>query len=398
MNDRQPNFAEPEMDDQDEGRVVEGTAVLTQLNAAEINQQIMTARAYPRSIVGFRRNMREMVTYDQATALSCLYALKRSGKVIQGPSIRFAEAAVQAWGNVRVGARVTDVGEEFITGQGFFYDLEKNTAIAVEVMRRITTSEGHRYGDDMIGVTGNAACSIALRNAILRGIPKTAWLEPYEAAQHLSIGKGESITVKRDGMIKAFAPLGVDKDQIFGLLGVKGLDDISIDQLIFMGGVLNSLKEGEAKVEEVFALENMQNPDQARPPAPKHSEFKKDDKKPAGKKAEAAKPKDKEKPAPAAAKAAEPKADAKPKDQQQPQDSEAARKAALESERQDFIKDAYAELDLQTKIIDTKTGGGVSPLRERVIEGGVLNAGEQKAWEAACDAKNKAIMASARAK
>lgn len=383
-NNHQPNFAENEMDDQDEGRVIEGGEVtaLAQLNSAEINQQIMTARAFPRSIVGFRRNMREMVTYDQATALSCLYALKRGNKVIEGPSIRFAEAAVQAWANVRVGARIVDIGEEFITGQGFFYDLEKNVAIAVEVMRRITNSEGHRYGDDMIGVTGNAACSIALRNAILRGIPKTAWLEPYNQAKEISVGKGESITIKRDNMLKAFAPVGVSKEQIFGLLGVKGLDDLTIENLMFLAGILNSIKEGTEKAEVIFALENMVNPDQVRPPAPKRSEFRQEDR------GTTAKPKD-----------------AAPKTIEQAQERQAEAHAqategpqpdARELERQEFVKDAYVELEAQTKIIDNKTGGGVSPLRERIIEAGVLTAEEEKAWEAACDSKAKQLMDAAK--
>ena len=277
MNDRQPNFEEPRMitDDEIEGRVVENPNIqaLSQLNAAEINQQIMTARAYPRSITPFRRSMREMVTYDQATALSCLYALKRSGKVIEGPSIRFAEAAIQAWGNARAGARIVDIGDEFITAQGFFYDLEKNMAIAFEVMRRITDRDGNRYGDDMIGVTGNAACSIAIRNAILRGIPKTAWNESYQEARHVSIGKGESISVKREEMLKAFAPLGVDKDQIFALLGVKGLDDVSVDHMILMGGILNSIKEGEVTVEAAFDPKNNLAPGQVAPPRPRQSDF-----------------------------------------------------------------------------------------------------------------------------
>jgi hypothetical protein len=275
-----PQMLQPEHYDteDDEGRVVGDADIhaLTQLNAAEINQQIMTARAYPRSVTGFRRSMREMVTYDQPTALSCLYALKRSGKVIEGPSIRFAEAALQSWGNARAGSRIVDVGEQFVTAQGFFYDLEKNMAVAIEVMRRITNSNGERYGEDLIGVTGNAAGSIALRNAILRGVPKTAWNESYQEARHLSIGKGESITVKREEMMKAFAPLGVDKEQVFGLLGIKGIEDVSVDHMIFMGGIFNAIKEGETTVEKEFAAENMANPGQVAPRRPKQSEFKRD--------------------------------------------------------------------------------------------------------------------------
>lgn len=267
--------AEHYQDPDEEGRIVDTVDIhaLTQLNAAEISQQIMTARAYPRSNTGFKRQMTEMVTYGPATALSCLYALKRGSKVIEGPSIRFAEAALQCWGNSRAGSRIVDVGAEFITAQGFFYDLEKNMALAFEVMRRITDKDGNRYGDDMIGVTGNAASSIAFRNAVLKGIPKIAWNEPYQEARQLSIGKGESITIKREMMLKAFAPVGVAKEQIFGLLGVKGIDDVTIDHMIFMGGILNSIKEGDVKVGDAFAAENMINPGEVSPRRPQRSEF-----------------------------------------------------------------------------------------------------------------------------
>lgn len=368
-------------EDQDEGHLVENPNIqaLTQLNTAEISQQIMTARAYPRSVTGFRRSMREMVTYDQPTALSCLYALKRSGKVIEGPSIRFAEAALQAWGNARAGARIVDIGDEFITAQGFFYDLEKNMALAFEVLRRITDKDGKRYGEDMIGVTGNAAASIAIRNAILRGVPKTAWNEPYQAARTLSIGKGESITVKREDMLKAFAPLGVDKEQIFGLIGVKGLDDVSVDHMIFMGGILNGIREGETTVEKEFALENMANPDQVRPPRPKQSEFARDKK---------TDPVAKDKNAP------QPKAEAKPVqgadglgdvEQGQPHQEEERPQDQI-----DWIKDMYAELDLKTKVMH------VADIRVLAKEAGVFTAAETKDWDAACDAKGKAIMAKAK--
>ncbi|MFN8826683.1 MAG: hypothetical protein ACK501_17070, partial [Planctomycetota bacterium] len=47
--------------------------------------------------------------------------------------------------------------------------------------RRITGKNGRRYSSDMIGVTGNAACSIALRNAVFRGIPRAFWIDIYDA-------------------------------------------------------------------------------------------------------------------------------------------------------------------------------------------------------------------------
>lgn len=389
-----PEIQKPEFyqDPDEEGRMVENPNIqaLAQLNSAEINQQIMTARAYPRSVTNFRREMRAMVTYDQPTALSCLYALKRSGKVIEGPSVRFAEAALQAWGNSRAGSRITDIGDEFITAQGFFYDLEKNMAIAFEVMRRITNKDGERYGDDLIGVTGNAACSIAFRNAVLKGIPKTAWNESYQDARNVSIGKGESITVKREEMLKAFAPVGIDKDQIFGLLGVKGIDDVSVDHMILMGGILNSIKEGEVTAEEAFNPKNNLRPGEVAPPRPSRSDFargtdaKTGEKKPD--KAQDHKPAEKK----ADEQQGQTQAQAQTKDEQKEQVTQAATDAGpAAKDATDEIMAAWYE-DQKADLARTEKVRDVTVLRDAVAE--QLSGAQLKEWDNLCSDRVKAIL------
>jgi hypothetical protein len=72
-----------------------------------------------------------------------------------------------------------------VTAQGVCHDLQSNTFIAYEVRRRITGKGDRKYSDDMIGVTGNAASSIALRNAILKIIPKVFWDGIYQAARQV---------------------------------------------------------------------------------------------------------------------------------------------------------------------------------------------------------------------
>lgn len=370
--------------DDEEGRVVAAPDLnaLMQLNSAEINQQILTARAYPRSINTFRKNMTELVTYSEDVAASCLYALKRGkgpdAKIIEGPSIRFAEAAMQSWGNARAGSRIVDIGDEFITAQGFFYDLEKNMALTYEVLRRITTSQGHRYGDDMIGVTGNAACSIAIRNAITKGIPKAYWNNAYLDAKKVAVGGGETINTKRQNMLKAFTPWGVDPDQIFGLIGVKGIEDVTIDHMIFMAGVRNAIKDGDVTPEEAFAPEKMS--DVATPPRPRQSEFNRNG---------AAKTGEPEK----GAAADSPKADEKPEEPRQSagEAGKVDQAAEREAERQDWVSDAHKELAAITKVRD------IPALEDRILNAGVMTEAEEKAWSAACDARGKEIMAQAKA-
>lgn len=222
------------------------------LNKSEIDQQVATAHAYPRSIKAFRDEAMAMVTLDESIARECIYALPRDGKVIEGPSARFAEIIQSAWGNCRAGARVVAEGPEFITAQGVFHDLEKNAAITYEVQRRVTKSNGQRFGADMIGVTGNAACSIALRNAILKGVPKAFWNDIYLAARKVIMGDFSTLSNKRANAMKAFDAYGVKPAEIFALLKVKGVEDIQPEHLVVLSGVLTAIKDGDTTPEEAF--------------------------------------------------------------------------------------------------------------------------------------------------
>ena len=175
---------EPELMERDAPPIDVGT--MLQISRAEIDGQIATAKAYPRSVAAFVREARELVCMDEETAESCIYSLPRgknqdgSKKFITGASARFAEIICHSWGNNRAGGRVVDIGKDTLTAQGVFHDLEKNTQITKEVSRSIVDSYGKRYKADMVNVTGNAGISIALRNAILAGIPIVSGVPPEE--------------------------------------------------------------------------------------------------------------------------------------------------------------------------------------------------------------------------
>lgn len=222
------------------------------LTESEINQQITTARKYPRSVSDFRKKVLTMCTLNEAVAKECIYAVPRGGKVIEGPSVRFAEIAQSAWGNCRVGGRIVGEDAKFVTAQGAFHDLESNSAIAMETRRRITDSKGKRYNDDMIGVTGAAAVSIAIRNSVLRGIPKALWADLYDRARQVVIGDFKTLANKRAAALQSFVPYGVEPAQIYAVLGIKGEEDITPDHLVQLWGMLNALKDGSMTPEEAF--------------------------------------------------------------------------------------------------------------------------------------------------
>ena len=235
-------------------------AVLTDVSAvsalarAEIDGQIATARAYPRSMARAKQQIMSYVTLDEDTAETCIYSLPRSGKPITGPSIRFAEIVQQCWGNNRTAARITSVDRvnKFVEAEGIYHDLETNSARKATVRRRIVDSKGRLYSDDMIIVTGNAACSIALRNAILAGVPRAIWGQAEDAARKAMAGSIETLSVTREKSIAAFARFGVTPDHVFGALGLNGADEVTLEHIVVMRGMFSAIKNGEATVEEIF--------------------------------------------------------------------------------------------------------------------------------------------------
>ena len=224
------------------------------LTKAEIDQQISTAKAYPRLVSRVTQNILSLVTIDEQSAEECSYALPRGGKPIVGPSIRLAEIIAGQWGNCRVGARVVHIDriEKFVEAEGIFHDLETNTATTARVRRRISNKTGGLLTDDMIIVTGNAACSIAKRNAILGGVPKAVWRKAYDEAEKVVKGDVKTLAERRELIFKAFAAFGVKPEQIFASLGIAGEDDITLEHIPTLTGMRSALKSGEASVEEMF--------------------------------------------------------------------------------------------------------------------------------------------------
>lgn len=223
------------------------------VSAAEVNQQIATAKKYPRSLEKFRRELLSQVTLTEEIAASCYYTVQRGGKDIEGPSTRLAEMVLSCWGNARATARIVAETENFIVAQGIFIDLERNVAVGVEVNRRIVDSKGRRFNIDMIGVTAMAAMSIALRNAIFKGIPRVFVEEAYEAAKATVAGKLATLSDKRNRMLEAFKAYGVTEAQILAKMGKEGMVEIGERELVTLRGYLSAIKQEEQDPSEIFA-------------------------------------------------------------------------------------------------------------------------------------------------
>lgn len=231
---------------------VQNSEMLAAINKSEIDTQIATAKQYPRNLARVLNNIETLATMDEETAASCFYVLRRQGKVIEGPSVRMAEIIASSWGNLRVQARIIGNDGKFITAQGVCHDLESNYATSVDVKRRITDKYGHTYSDDMQVVTGNAACAIAMRNAVMKVVPSALIKKVLAKAKQVSLGQSMTLENSRQNMMQYFAKVGVDEKHILDYLSVSKVDEIDIDMVVELRGLANAIKEGTTTVQETF--------------------------------------------------------------------------------------------------------------------------------------------------
>jgi len=236
-------------------------SALEALNRSELDVQVTTARRFPRSLALFKQRALTMIRLDAETAKGCFYALPRRQRQddgtfrrvnITGPSVRLAEIVATAWGNIRAGARIVAETDREVVAQGYCHDLETNNAQVMEVSRRIVDRNGRRYPDDIITMTKNAACAIARRNAIYAVVPR-AFVNPLvEAAMKVAGGEAKTLAAGRQGAVAAFAELGVSAQALCDKLERRGIEDIDLEDLALLAGLLTAIKEKETSVEAEF--------------------------------------------------------------------------------------------------------------------------------------------------
>jgi len=264
--------AQSDRDEPLEGELIDRQSYEISKISNDVDIQVSTARAYPRSIKAFQKKALSYATLDVETAESCFYVLTRqdnqkggkggkgSEKAIKGPSVRLAEIVAAAWGNVKFQATVIDIGQKFVTARGSCWDLENNVMVSIDVQRRITNKYGVRYKDDMIGVTANAACSIALRNAIFKAVPMAMVKPIYDAARKTAVGDQKTLTERRTRMVDQFKKMGVNLEQVLSKVSKPSLEDFDLDDLEQMIGLFTALRDGETTIEDAFPHDDESKP------------------------------------------------------------------------------------------------------------------------------------------
>lgn len=226
---------------------------------AEYDISIVTAHRYPRSITGFFQRAQGLATATPEIAASMEYAKPVGGTKVIGPSARLAEIVAATYGNLRVQARIIAETDREIVAQGIAHDLETNVAHSTEVAVSILKKDGTRYGADQVATMRAAAASKARRNAVFLVVPLALCQPIIAKARAVAAGDAKTLPERRKAQLDWLADKGVKRAAVFAWLGVKGEDDIGLEQMADLIAAMNTAKEEGSTIASVFNSPNPAN-------------------------------------------------------------------------------------------------------------------------------------------
>lgn len=303
--------------------------------AASASASLAKATIEAKFVIALRPENRRSVMAARASILEAcqrpkfaegaMYHVKRGSKqnangqwvdnLIEGPSIRFAETALQAWKNVDVSQVIAWENDEYRLVRITVTDLENNISYTDEAMlaktiersklkqgqeaiARRTNSDGRevfivRATDEEMQNKTNIAKSKSIRNSGLRLIPEDIVEEAMEAVVRTNEKGGDDPKAGIKKVLDAFSALGVSPSEVEAYLD-HPLETISPKELTSLRAMYTALRDGETTWND-YRPKPAEPKATVKPPA-----------KPAPAAKEAAPPA--ETPPPAAAKEAEPPA------------------------------------------------------------------------------------------
>lgn len=228
---------------------------------AEVQAALVIAASRPRDELRARDRLLQACRREKLAA-GALYQYSRGGTEIEGPSIRLAEAAARAWGNMTYGFRETSRRAGVSECEAFAWDLETNTkAIRQFTVKhwRDTKKGGYAIKEerDIYELMANQA-QRRVRAAILEIIPGDIIedaIEQCKETQKATVGNIEEASRK---LVASFAEFGVSRKQIEKRLG-HHLDAIQAAQIINLRKIWTSLRDGMSRPDDWFEPEDVAN-------------------------------------------------------------------------------------------------------------------------------------------
>lgn len=234
--------------------------VLAQASASremeEVKGAIFLAKQFPRNVYQSEQRILDSCKRP-ALAEVAVYQYPRGKTKVSGPSIRLAEVLAQNWGNLSFGVKELEQRNGESIAMAYAWDLETNTR-----QEKVFTVKHSRMAGgklkllddprDIYELVANNG-SRRVRACILGIIPGDIVDKAVEACEETLKGDGKGPL--KDRIAKTFKlfkeNFGVTQEQIEDRLGYNASSFSEYD-LVQLGKIYNSLKDGMGKVEDWF--------------------------------------------------------------------------------------------------------------------------------------------------
>ena len=246
-----------------EGEVVDSSRQL----AVELGSQRQLALNQPRDekkIFSMALSELEMAPeFAEDAYYSIPFKSGQETTMIEGLSIKAARAIVRRWSNCALSSRITGEDADAVIVQGIFVDFESNVYFRKEQRVPKTyipkgTSIPAMLRSDRLQLAIQAGLSKAERNAALAALPEYLKERYFAQAKKIAGSKGKkegkTVAERLEALYPAFAKYNVSRAQVEAYILANFAKDTDPDELLgTMRGVYNSIKDGQAKADEVFA-------------------------------------------------------------------------------------------------------------------------------------------------
>lgn len=242
----------------------EGILATDQARAvAEVQAALVIAASRPRNELRARDRLLQACQRVNL-ASGALYQYKRGGASVSGPSIRLAEAAARAWGNMTYGFRELSRRTGESECEAFAWDLETNTKAVRQFSvrhRRDTKKGGYDLADerDIYELMANQA-QRRVRAAILEIIPGDIMEDAVAECEKTMKANVGNVGEATEKLVRAFADMGIPRESVEKRLGHR-IDAIQPAQIIAFRKIYASIIDGMSEPKDWFDLPANDNQD-----------------------------------------------------------------------------------------------------------------------------------------
>lgn len=226
----------------------------------EVKGQIFLAKQFPRNVFDSQNKIMDQCKRE-SLAKTAIYSYPRGGQNVSGPSIRLAEVIAQNYGNINMGVKELEQKQGESVAMAYAWDMETNTRVektfTVPHTRKArgTTQKLTDPRDIYELVANNGARR--LRACILSIIPGDIVEAAVDQCQKTL--SGNSTTPLKDRLLQTFVlfkeKFKITQEMIEERFGYTADKFTEVD-LVDLGGIYHSLKDGITKKEEWFEIKN----------------------------------------------------------------------------------------------------------------------------------------------